>query len=265
MGVQVFDIKPTLAEILEVGIPIGSMALGVQTKNSDYDVYMTANSYALLFKHSITNNINAIDSKNYNAIKPRDGYCKIIYKFKTADNHYCDILVLEYESDLTIIKLAMNDLATIPKYLMKDKPFRIAAFQNALLHYGFIVNPTESKQSVSNYELKIYPIRKNSIEHVIPINHVHYRNPVNTVAIALYSYFHREINDKDIGCNYQLTTTSSENWSPLNNFLSAIISTVNHIASNPNDLITQEQYDEIIKSDTSSMEGSVPDETEIPF
>ena len=91
MGVQVFDIKPTLAEILEVGVPIGSMALGVPTATSDYDVYMTADAYYKLFKHSISQCLDAMDSAAYNAIQPRNGYCKIRYKFKTADNRNIEI------------------------------------------------------------------------------------------------------------------------------------------------------------------------------
>lgn len=269
MGVQVFDIRPTLAEILAVGVPIGSMALGVPTSTSDYDVYMTADAYGKLFKHSISQCLDAINSTNYNAIQPRDGYCKIRYKFKTADNHFCDILVLEYDSDLAIIKLAMNDLAVIPKYLMKDKAFRIAAFQNALLHYGFITEPNVEKQSPNIYELKIYPIKPASIDHIKRINSVHYANPVNIIAIALYSYFQREVTFKDLN----FTPVSYESFNSISRFISMIFNVINRICNDQTaiDLLSQEQYEQLFQD--ADKIANVPialaeqeeDFTEIPF
>lgn len=272
MGVQVFDIKPTLAEILEVGVPIGSMALGVPTATSDYDVYMTADAYYKLFKHSISQCLDAMDSAAYNAIQPRNGYCKIRYKFKTADNHFCDILVLEYDSDLAIIEFAMNDLAAIPKYLMKDKPFRIAAFQNALLHYGFIAQPNVEKQSPNVYELKIYPIKPASINHIKHINSIHYCIPVNIVGIALYSYFGRPVTTEDIG--HKSTTRDSFVVNPVSRFLSTAIDLTKFIDKNKADLLSQEQYEQLFQESHKVMDNElVPvllaeqeeDFTETPF
>lgn len=252
MGVQVFDIKPTLAEILEVGVPIGSMALGVPTATSDYDVYMTADAYYKLFKHSISQCLDAMDSAAYTAIQPRNGYCKIRYKFKTADNHFCDILVLEYDSDLAIIEFAMNDLAAIPKYLMKDKPFRIAAFQNALLHYGFKAQPNVEKQSPNVYELKIYPIKPASINHIKHIHSVHYHTPVNIVGIALYSYFGRPITAEDIG--HKSNASLSILMNPITKFLNTTINLTKFIDKNKADLLSQEQYEQLFKNVDKSLD-----------
>ena len=48
------------------------------------------------------------------------------------------VIVLESKWDLRYVHHAIEDLQKLPKYMLVEKHIRIALFESALVHYGWI-------------------------------------------------------------------------------------------------------------------------------
>ena len=124
--------KYTLENILSFksSILIGSRALNVHTEKSDFDICILLKDLPKQLKK-----IKKELSRYFIILPLNNSY--LIRKYRTKDNIIIDIIIYTKQSDLKIIKKAIKDTRKIPKYLLKDKPFRVMSFEKSLLHYGF--------------------------------------------------------------------------------------------------------------------------------
>lgn len=65
-----------------------------------------------------------------------------------SSNPEVDIIVLESQEDLNIIKQALDDIKLTAAYMLRDKSTRVHLFESALKHYGF-TEPVELDCGVS--------------------------------------------------------------------------------------------------------------------
>ena len=115
-------------------VEIGSKALGVSTEHSDNDFVMLRKHF-----HELTNGLYEKDElsiNNYFTVYPKTGKNTMIHKMWTDDG-LTDILLLEHESDLEIVRSAMESLKRFSKSVLSNKCQRIALFEEALLARGF--------------------------------------------------------------------------------------------------------------------------------
>ena len=115
-------------------VEIGSKALGVNTEHSDNDFVMLRKHF-----HELTNGLYEKDElsiNNYFTAYPKTGNNTMIHKMWTGDG-LTDILLLEHESDLDIVRNAMESIKHFPKLVLSNKSQRIALFEEALLVRGF--------------------------------------------------------------------------------------------------------------------------------
>lgn len=125
-----------LLETLQTfGVLYGSRALGVDTDKSDYD-------YAILLEHiRPVYSLEDIDSpRRYFKYLPEDGAYGILYKVPLPNNEVTDILILNDEDDLQVVRDAISDLQRVPTYLLQDKATRVTLYQTALKEYGWSDN-----------------------------------------------------------------------------------------------------------------------------
>lgn len=244
--------KLTIATILSNGVQFGSTALGVQSVNSDWDVYMIKSTFQTLFKKHKNIEEQLVGSHVYSNLLPPNDTCKILYKYKTIDNHYCDILVVEKQETLELMKLVMQDMKKIPQYMLKDKAFRIAAFQEAQIHYGFVPVENCIKQKVDNYALKIYPVKQLTPSDIFDrqINYQDSKNPFNLLAVALYSYLGRKATVIDFGV--PLSVIDDPN-TVTESFIKLIIHITSRLEISKDNLLTIEQYNNLMESNASGV------------
>lgn len=244
--------KLTIATILSNGVQFGSTALGVQSVNSDWDVYMLKSTFQTLFKKHKNIEEQLVGSHVYSNLLPPNDTCKILYKYKTVDNHYCDILVVEKQETLELMKLVMQDMEKIPQYMLKDKAFRIAAFQEAQIHYGFVPVENVIKQNVDSYTLKIYPVKQLTPSDIFdrPINYQDSKNPFNLLAVALYSYLGRKATVIDFGV--PLSVVEDPN-TVTESFIKLIIHITSRLENSKDNLLTIEQYNNLMESNNSGI------------
>ena len=226
--------------ILTNGVQFGSTALGVQTVNSDWDVYMLKSVFNILFKNHKNIEYELVDSSIYSKLLPPNDTCKILYKYKTSDNHYCDILVVEKKETLELMQKVMDDMRKVPQYMLRDKIIRIALFQEAQLRYGFV--PAEhdaTKINANNFTLKIYPVKIETLFDEYNTYMQNSRNPLNLLGVALYSYLGRAATpiDFNIAISVRLKPATREE-----SLIRQIIMITENLHKNKNDIITNEQY-----------------------
>jgi hypothetical protein len=112
---------------LPSSVLMGSRGLGVESKESDYDIAIYV--YELDNKDLI--HFQRLEVRNYFNVVPSVGDLHF-YRKKGID-----LLVFSSRLDTNVVKYVMADLRMVPKYLLKDKPTRIQLYQKALVHYGF--------------------------------------------------------------------------------------------------------------------------------
>ena len=115
-------------------VPFGSRALGVSTKSSDYDFAILKSNYEAMYDTALE---NRYPLKNYFKVVPKSGnnYMAI---HSTKDGTKVDILVLEHQSDVDIVRDAIKLVKRryISSFLCA-KTARIEAYEKALLMLGF--------------------------------------------------------------------------------------------------------------------------------
>jgi len=121
------------------GVMFGSRALGVDKHHSDYDIAICkANFKALVADRDIPFSTYPID--DYFEVVPPSGDNNLLkYRdYKTGDS--IDIVVLEHQHDVDIMRAAIAELRLSPKSELTPKHWRITAFEKALLKLGHIRN-----------------------------------------------------------------------------------------------------------------------------
>lgn len=133
-------------------VEFGSRALGVASKYSDYDFAILRANFNNLFENNMP---DEFPIKNYFRVIPPKGNNTLAHKVKTDDNNYVDLLVLEHQEHLDMLKNAINSIKYNPKYSpwMYDKVKRIRIFEDALSDAGFI---TRWPVRLSNWILKTF-------------------------------------------------------------------------------------------------------------
>ena len=121
----------------------GSRALQVNHANSDYDIAFSRESSNIVSR-LMAAGVRSTDPTNYFKIGPEGGYCAFFHKvplvIDSVNPHrkmYADILVVHTDEDLDCISSSINDLRSIPSYLLENKGTRIDLYQKALVHRGW--------------------------------------------------------------------------------------------------------------------------------
>ena len=124
----------------------GSKALHVDSQTSDYDIaYSKESSYIL--RLLMSTGLTPTDPSEYFKVGPESGYCAFFSKVPLIGSveepfaRYADILVLHTDEDLDCIRSSINDLQSIPSYLLENKRTRIDLYQKALVHRGWKTLP----------------------------------------------------------------------------------------------------------------------------
>lgn len=121
----------------------GSRALQVNHANSDYDIAFSSESSNIVSR-LMAAEVKSTDPTNYFKVGPEGGYCAFFHKVPLVIDRvspykkiYADILVVHTDEDLDCISSSINDLRSIPSYLLEDKGTRIDLYQKALVHRGW--------------------------------------------------------------------------------------------------------------------------------
>ena len=131
----------SLRMLLEAnGVMYGSRGLHIEEQYSDYDFAFSYEEHKNLFHTLIRLNIPKGDSTSYFSSVPEAGY-HTFFQCKGLDlsgeGVKVDILFLHNDEDLDVIRSSMQDLQSIPQYMLRDKKFRVDAYNRALQHRGW--------------------------------------------------------------------------------------------------------------------------------
>ena len=122
------------------GVMYGSSGLHIESPTSDYDFAFSYEEHKSLFHALIRLNIPKSDSTSYFSSVPEAGY-HTFFQYKALDLSgeavKVDILFLHNDEDLDVIRSSMQDLQSIPQYMLRDKKFRVDAYNRALQHRGW--------------------------------------------------------------------------------------------------------------------------------
>ena len=113
-------------------VEFGSRALGVHRERSDYDFAILESTYLKLFPNC---DIVRIPISEYFKISPGYGQ-NYLKKHSLVDN--IDIIVLEHQEHLDIVRKAVEELKTLPTYFLEDRSLRISLYEKSLEARGFI-------------------------------------------------------------------------------------------------------------------------------
>ena len=102
------------------GVLIGSRALNVDDKESDYDIAIKRRDLPKQY-----NKCQLFDPSCYFSVLP-------LHNSSLIREQDLDILVYDNGHDFNAIKTAIEITKKIPVELLKDKSFRVIAFENAL-------------------------------------------------------------------------------------------------------------------------------------
>ena len=142
-GIAYTDPDPIPLHILleANGVMYGSRGLHIEKPNSDYDFAFSYEEHKSLFYTLLHSNIPKSDSTAYFSSVPEAGYHTFFqYKaldFITKEEVKVDILFLHNDEDLDVIRASVQDLQSIPQYMLFDKKFRIIAYNKALQNRGW--------------------------------------------------------------------------------------------------------------------------------
>lgn len=136
----------TLQELLTLpqATLIGSRALEVANTNSDYDIVIPLSSIPTMLQERLDIGGNFSIERYFSKIPSLGRGWFFDYVFVSGTKAKVQVIVLENELDLEHLQYAIEDLQKLPKYMVVDKYIRIALFELALVHYGWIT-PTEEK------------------------------------------------------------------------------------------------------------------------
>lgn len=122
-------------------VEFGSRALGVNTNRSDYDFAMTAKAFEEFFGNSSYQLRYNDTLEKYFKVTPPDGFNQIFKYYlegTSFNSHYLDVIVVEFEEDLEVIRKAVKETAIHPTFKLRNKAFRIKAYETALFNNGWI-------------------------------------------------------------------------------------------------------------------------------
>lgn len=118
-------------------VPFGSRALNVHNTRSDYDYVILKSVFSTYIESNPDFEYRTIttDLSNYFKIAPKTGD-NLHIRFRS--NQEYDLLLLENSSDIEIVKQAVENLNNKhSKMKLKNKKFRVAAYQQELLTLGW--------------------------------------------------------------------------------------------------------------------------------
>ena len=130
----------TLQELLALpqATLIGSRALGVANHNSDYDIVIPLSSIPTMLQERLDSGGDFSIERYFSKIPSLGRGWFFDYVFVSDTKAKVQVIVLENKWDLAHLKYAMEDLQKLPKYMLVEKHIRIALFESALVHYGWI-------------------------------------------------------------------------------------------------------------------------------
>ncbi len=117
---------------------IGSRALGVAKPNSDYDIVIPLSSIPTMLQERLDSGGDFSIERYFSKIPSLGRGWFFNYVFVSGTKANVQVIVLENELDLEHLQYAMEDLQKLPKYMLVEKHIRIALFESALVHYGWI-------------------------------------------------------------------------------------------------------------------------------
>lgn len=113
----------------------GSRALNVNRNSSDYDLAFSYESHRMVYEYLKVNNTPISNSTSYFTSVPEAGY-HTFFQYMGEDTKI-DIIFVHNDEDLDVIRSSIQDLQSIPSYMLHDKHFRIEAYNRALQHRGW--------------------------------------------------------------------------------------------------------------------------------
>ena len=130
----------TLQDLLSLpqAILIGSRALGAAKPNSDYDIVIPLSSIPTMLQERLDAGGDFSIERYFSKIPSLGRGWFFDYVFVSGTKVNVQVIVLENELDLEHLQYAMEDLQKLPKYMLVEKHIRIAIFESALVHYGWI-------------------------------------------------------------------------------------------------------------------------------
>lgn len=127
------------------GVIYGSRSLHVEAEYSDYDFAFSYEEHKRVFDILMDSHIAVSNPTGYFQSSPEAGY-KAFFQYKGLDpvsneRVKVDILFVHNDEDLDVIRSSVQDLQSIPQYMLRDKKFRIDAYNKALQDRGWKLNP----------------------------------------------------------------------------------------------------------------------------
>lgn len=112
----------------------GSAALGLEHKDIDLALSSTNTKFEdLKLKLRFS---ERLDISTYCQSSPESGFYGL-YRLQTDSGKKIDLLILNNDEDLDVIRSTIVDLNKIPKYFLEYKPDRIWLYQKGLRHRGW--------------------------------------------------------------------------------------------------------------------------------
>ena len=123
------------------GVIYGSRSLHVEAEYSDYDFAFSYEEHKRVFDILVDSHIDVSNPTGYFQSSPEAGY-KAFFQYKGLDpvsneRVKVDILFVHNDEDLDVIRSSVQDLQSIPQYMLRDKKFRIDAYNKALQDRGW--------------------------------------------------------------------------------------------------------------------------------
>ena len=127
------------------GVIYGSRSLHVEAEYSDYDFAFSYEEHKRVFDILVDSHSELSNPTGYFQSSPEAGY-KAFFQYKGLDpvsneKVKVDILFVHNDEDLDVIRSSVQDLQSIPQYMLRDKKFRIDAYNKALQDRGWKVAP----------------------------------------------------------------------------------------------------------------------------
>ena len=127
------------------GVIYGSRGLHVEDQYSDYDFAFSYEEHKSLFRILMNSDITTSIPTEYFSSVPEAGYHTFL-QYEGLDSVSnkkvkVDVIFVHNDEDLDVIRASVQDLQSIPQYMLRDKKFRINAYNKALQHRGWKVAP----------------------------------------------------------------------------------------------------------------------------
>ena len=145
----------------------GSRALNVNENSSDYHLAFSYESHRRVYEYLKVNNTPISSSTSYFTSVPEAGY-HTFFQYMGEDTKI-DIIFVHNDEDLDVIRSSIQDLQSIPSYMLHDKHFRIEAYNRALQHRGWkpLVNAQRSERILSHQRRAFEEARSATVARAI--------------------------------------------------------------------------------------------------